>query len=135
MLLWYLNHSLDVTPINPSCSSIKFSSQSKRPPLATVASPSLLTAPSETALSVITPPVVTQKVLQEAKQVGVRAVWLQPGSYNDSILEEARKWWPDGAVADFEQDESGFGTRGGEGWCVLVDGEEGLKLAGQSSRL
>lgn len=79
---------------------------------------------------------MTRKVLQEAKKAGVRAVWLQPGSYDEDVWTWTKKQWPDAAVADFDQDDStGFNTVGGEGWCVLVDGERGLKLAGRESRL
>jgi hypothetical protein len=64
------------------------------------------------------------KVLQEAKSIGVPAVWLQPGSFDDAILEYALKEWEGRALGGF-----GGGTRGGEGWCVLVDGERALKGA------
>lgn len=87
-------------------------------------SPSALSNPKETALSVITPPAVTKKLLKEAKEVGVRAVWLQPGSFDDETLEYARREFPGAAVG-------GDGGRGGEGWCVLVDGDAGLKAAGR----
>jgi hypothetical protein len=90
----------------------------------TVPSPSALQQPKETGLSVITPPAVTKKLLQEAKEAGVRAVWLQPGSFNDDILEYAKKEFPGAAVG-------GDGGRGGEGWCVLVDGDGGLRAAGR----
>ena len=76
----------------------------------------------------ITPPAVTKKLLKEAKEAGVPAVWLQPGSFDSEVLEYAQ--------ANFEAAIAGNGGRGGEGWCVLVDGEEGLRLAGREwSRL
>ncbi len=81
----------------------------------TVASPSALEIPTQTALSVITPPTVTRKILEEAKRIGVQAVWLQPGSFDEEGLEYAK--------ANFEAAVGGPGGRGGEGWCVLVDGE------------
>lgn len=108
-------HGLPVTAINPTAQEIKLPSQGYR----TVASPASLEAPRETALSVITPPRVTRKILEEAKSVGVRAVWLQPGSFDDEILEYAE--------ANFEAAIGGSGGRGGEGWCVLVDGESALE--------
>lgn len=88
-------------------------------------------AARQTALSVITPPAVTRKVLAEAKEAGIRAVWLQPGSFDKEGLAYAKREWPQATVAGFEKDDSGFGTRGGEGWCVLVDGDAGLKLVGK----
>lgn len=76
----------------------------------------------------ITPPAVTKQLLKEAKAAGVPAVWLQPGSFNDEVLEYAQ--------ANFQAAIAGDGGRGGEGWCVLVDGEAGLKAAGREwSRL
>lgn len=60
----------------------------------------------------------------------MRAVWLQPGTFDDEVLAFAREAWPGGVVAGLEG-----GTRGGEGWCVLVDGEEGLRVAGREARL
>lgn len=54
------------------------------------------------------------------------SVWLQPGSFDQEVLTLARKEWPDAAIAGTDVP----GSRGGEGWCVLVDGEWGMGLAG-----
>jgi myo-inositol-hexaphosphate 3-phosphohydrolase len=72
---------------------------------------------------------VTLKVLQEAREAGVPAVWLQPGSYDDNVMAYARKEFR-AAIGGLEGDQ--LQTNGEEGWCVLVDGEDGLKLAGKS---
>ncbi|KAL2012488.1 hypothetical protein VTN00DRAFT_13 [Thermoascus crustaceus] len=120
LLAWYHQHSLPVTPINPRAPSISLPSKAYD----TVASPSSLPSPSQTSLSVVTPPAVTRQVLEEARAVGVPAVWLQPGAFDDAVLDYARK--------NFEAVVAGDGGRGGEGWCVLVDGEEGLEKAGMS---
>jgi hypothetical protein len=83
---------------------------------------------SDYSLSVITPPAVTRQLLKEAKEAGIPAVWLQPGSFDAEVLEYAQ--------ANFKAAIGGNGGRGGEGWCVLVDGEEGLRIAGrEASRL
>ncbi|KAF2805503.1 NAD(P)-binding protein [Mytilinidion resinicola] len=116
---WYIHHSLPVTPLNPRAPTITL--QSKE--YATVPSPSGLSDASQTSLSVITPPKVTAALLKEAKEAGIPAVWLQPGTFDDEVLAYAR--------ANFEAAIAGDGGRGGEGWCVLVDGEEGLKKAGR----
>jgi len=68
-------------------------------------------------------------VLQEAKEAGVPAVWLQPGTFNDEVLAYARKEFK-AAIAGTEGDE--LQSNGHDGWCVLVDGEDGLKLSGRS---
>lgn len=74
-------------------------------------------------MSIITPPKVTIKVLQEAKALGVPAVWLQPGSYDKEGLAFAL------AEGNFKGALGGEGGWGSEGWCVLVDGERGLEAA------
>ncbi|KAF1926374.1 NAD(P)-binding protein [Didymella exigua CBS 183.55] len=123
---WYLQHSLPVTPINPRSPTISVLKRDHT----TVPSPTALSDPpaSDYSLSVITPPAVTKQLLKEAKEAGVPAVWLQPGSFDGDVLEYAQK--------SFKAVIAGDGGRGGEGWCVLVDGEAGLKAAGREwSRL
>jgi len=58
-------------------------------------------------------------VLEEAKSVGIPAVWLQPGSFDQEGLDYAKN--------NFRAAVGGDGGMGGEGWCVLVDGESALK--------
>ena len=117
--------------MNPSVSSIEIPRQPN--PFATVPSPFALGEDAKkSSLSIVTPPSATRKILEEAKKAGVPAVWLQPGSFDTTGLEFARREWPDAAIAG----EDVPGSRGGEGWCVLVDGEAGMKLAGrEGSRL
>ncbi|KAI9709877.1 MAG: hypothetical protein M1812_007585 [Candelaria pacifica] len=114
---WYHLHSLPVTPINPRTSSITLSPNNNPTSYPTIPSLSNLPSPSETSISIITPPAVTIGVLKEAKERGVRGVWLQPGSFDKEGLEFLKR--------EFE------GGVGGEGLCVLVDGEEGLRVAGR----
>lgn len=68
---------------------------------------------------------MTREVLEEAKATGVKAVWFQPGSFADEDLNYAKENF-ESAVGGFED-----GTVGPEGWCVLVDGENMLRAAGQ----
>jgi len=121
ILAWYHVHSLPVIPINPTRPSITLPSRAYD----TVPSVSALPEPARTALSFLTPPAVTRKVLQDAKAAGVQAVWLQPGSFEDQDLKYAKENF-ESAVGGFED-----GTVGGEGWCVLVDGEDALRAAGK----
>lgn len=125
VFVWYLQHSLPVTPINPRASEVIVRKQN----YATVSSPSALQSPADTSLSIITPPKVTLSVLKEAKAAGILAVWLQPGSFDDEVMAFAKKEFK-AAIGGFESD-SGTETNGGEGWCVLVDGEDGLSIAGR----
>lgn len=64
-------------------------------------------------------------MLREAKKLGVPSVWLQPGSFDDDVLKFARE------AGAFEAVVAGDGGRGPEGWCILVDGERGMKAAGK----
>lgn len=91
----------------------------------TVSSVSALPHPDDTALSFLTPPSITRKILEEAKSVGVKSVWLQPGSFDEEDIKFAKD--------NFENAVGGFddGTAGGEGWCVLVDGETSMSAAGR----
>jgi len=108
-------------PINPSRPSISLPSKSYN----TIPTVAAIPHPAQTALSFLTPPPVTRKVLQEAKAAGVKAVWLQPGSFEDQDLQYAKENF-ESAVGGFED-----GTIGGEGWCVLVDGENMMEAAGK----
>jgi len=48
---------------------------------------------------------------------------LQPGSFDRDILDYAKN--------NFKAGVGGDGGHGGEGWCVLVDGEDALRAAGR----
>jgi predicted CoA-binding protein len=115
---WYLSHRITPIAVNPSNSSINVRGRD----FDTIASVSQLQEPGKTSLSIITPPAVTKQVLKEARDAGVKAVWLQPGSFGADELAYAEKEFPGAAVGGF-----GDGTRGGEGWCVLVDGEKAMR--------
>ncbi|KAG6810683.1 hypothetical protein H0H92_010771 [Tricholoma furcatifolium] len=46
-----------------------------------------LSAPSQTALSVITPPKITLAVLKKGKELNVPSYWIQPGAEDEAVLE------------------------------------------------
>lgn len=119
VLAWYHIHDLSVTPINPKAATISVSNHD----YSAVTAPSSLSSPATTSLSIVTPPTVTLAVLKEAKAAGIPAVWLQPGSFDAEGLDYAKN--------EFEAAIGGQGGRGGEGWCVLIDGEAGLEAAGR----
>ncbi|KAK0511433.1 hypothetical protein JMJ35_006006 [Cladonia borealis] len=122
VLHWYHEHSLLAIPITPSQPSISIASTT----YPTIPSPSALSHPTETSLSIITQPSITKTILKEAKEAGVPAVWLQPGSFDDEGLEYA--------IREFKAGVGGDGGRGGEGWCVLVDGESCMQAAKEETR-
>lgn len=123
---WYRQHDLHAVPLNPNCPTITI----RRRSYDTLPSPSHLPDPKNTSLSVITPPPVTAQLLREAKGAGIKAVWLQPGSFTEKEMEYALEAFPGAAVGGFSE-----GTRGGEGWCVLVDGEKYMDAAKREGKL
>lgn len=43
------------------------------------------------AVSVITPPPVTEKVVEEAGRLGIRHLWMQPGAESDAAVKRAKE--------------------------------------------
>ena len=79
---WYQDRKLDVTPVNPKAGNIEG--------IDAVASLSDLTSPTNTpvlAVSIITPPAVTSKIVQEAHAAGITRIWMQPGSESAEALK------------------------------------------------
>jgi len=110
VFMWYVDRSKPVTPIHPKEDSIEGVSALK--------SLSGLPDPSTTSVSVITPPKVTLGVLKEIKDLGIPAVWIQPGA-------------SDGACAEYIK-EAGLEEKviyGGP--CILRDGDSVLASLGQ----
>ncbi|KAL0472458.1 CoA binding domain-containing protein [Neurospora intermedia] len=114
---WYADRDLPATPINPQGATLTVNGQ----PYPAIKSLSEIENPKETSVSIITGPAITLTTLQEAKELGVPAVWLQPGTFNDEVLAYANE--------NFQAVVAGEGGWGGEGWCVLVDGERSLAAA------
>ncbi|KAL8775370.1 MAG: hypothetical protein Q9209_000378 [Squamulea sp. 1 TL-2023] len=122
LLAWYHSRHLPVQPVTPSRPSILVSSKE----YSTVASVGELESPGETSLSIVTQPHITLKVLREAKEAGISCVWMQPGSFDDEGLEYAKK--------EFRAAVGGNDGRVGEGWCVLVDGDEAIRRAEEDKK-
>jgi predicted CoA-binding protein len=54
--------------------------------------PNLASVPGPVHIvDMVTPPAVTKGVLDDAARLGLPAVWLQDGSYDDSVLDVAAK--------------------------------------------
>ncbi|KAJ1569908.1 hypothetical protein HK096_010498, partial [Nowakowskiella sp. JEL0078] len=101
----YKAHYLPVIPINPKADEIEgllvVNSLSEIPQV-----------DSTVSVSVITPPVVTSKVVSEAIRLGIKNLWLQPGSESPEAVALA--------IA------SGVNVISG-GPCILVSGEVSLR--------
>ena len=69
-------------PINPRATEI----------LGHPAFPDLKSLPEKVeSISVITPPAVTEKVMDDAIAAGVKNVWMQPGAESKAAVDKARK--------------------------------------------
>lgn len=123
---WYLDRKLPAVPLNPTCSEVEARGRKYK----TIQRPREIQEPARTSLSIITQPKITAMILKEAKEMGVAAVWLQPGSFTDKELDYALKEFPGAAIGGFAE-----GTVGGEGWCVLVDGDAAIQGAHRESKL
>lgn len=81
VLRCYAQHGRAVTPVHPKETSVE----------GMQAYPSLSAIPSAPqAVSVITPPPVTEKVVEECGRLGIRHVWMQPGAESDAAVARAR---------------------------------------------
>ncbi len=98
VLRCYLQHRRSpVYPINPNENEVE----------GLEAYPSLAATPElARAVSIITPPLVTEKVVEEAIALGIRYLWMQPGSESSRAVERA--------------EEAGISVIAG-GPCLLVE--------------
>jgi predicted CoA-binding protein len=80
VLRCYLQHHMEVFPINPRATEIE----------GLKAYPSLEALPKPIAgISVITPPKITEAVVQEAIRAGVKHIWMQPGADSPDAIRTA----------------------------------------------
>ena len=78
----YQQNRMPVYPINPKATEVE----------GLAAYPDLMSVPEPLfGVSIITPPPVTDVVLDQIASLGIRHVWLQEGSENPAVLEKARR--------------------------------------------
>lgn len=78
----YLRHGRTAYPVNPNAATV----------LGNPAYPNLRSLPEPVeAVSIITPPPVTERVVEEAIAAGVRHLWMQPGAHSPRAVERARE--------------------------------------------
>lgn len=82
VLRCYQQHGREVYPINPTADEVE--GLKAYPDLARLPLP----VPS---ISVITPPAVTEKVVEAAAQAGVKRVWMQPGADSPRAIARAEE--------------------------------------------
>ncbi|WP_005034778.1 CoA-binding protein [Holophaga foetida] len=82
VLRCYQQHGKEVYPINARAAEVE----------GLKAYPDLASVPTRLrAISIITPPKVTEQVVREAAAVGVRYVWMQPGAESDEAVKIAEE--------------------------------------------
>ncbi|KAF9050076.1 NAD-P-binding protein [Panaeolus papilionaceus] len=102
VLNWYEKHFYDVVPVHPKEKELEG--------LATLNNIGELPNPTQTSISIITPPKVTLGILQKAKELNIPALWLQPGAEDDTVVNYIK-----------ENDLADRVIYGGP--CILVEGE------------
>jgi predicted CoA-binding protein len=82
VLRCYLQHGLEVYAVNPRLTEVE----------GLISYPDLRSVPAKVrGVSVITPPEVTEKVVEDAVAVGAEAVWMQPGAESPAAVEAAER--------------------------------------------
>ena len=97
-----------MTPVNPKAASIEGINAVKN--LSDTVSASNAAA---CAVSIITPPAVTTKIVQEAHAAGITRIWMQPGSESDEAVS-------------FGQEHSMTVVHD---YCILVSGDQAMSQA------
>lgn len=82
VLRCYLQHDRRAIPVHPSASLIE----------AQTVCASVDQLPDEVAsLSLITPPAVTEKIVEQAAAKGIKNIWMQPGAESPAAIEFCRR--------------------------------------------
>jgi predicted CoA-binding protein len=82
VLRCYLQHGKRAIPVNPKEKTVEG--------LAAVTSVEEL-PPEVKSISVITPPAVTEQVVEAAIKKGITGIWMQPGAESAKAIERARQ--------------------------------------------
>ncbi|HMO14530.1 MAG TPA: CoA-binding protein [Pirellulaceae bacterium] len=82
VLRCYLQNGRQVVPVNPHAASIE----------GLTVYPNLTSIGAKIdGISIITPPKITDEVVQEALALGIRNIWMQPGAESESAIKLARQ--------------------------------------------
>ena len=82
LLRRYIERGLPVYPVNPAGGEIE----------GLAAWPSLSSLPEPVgAVSIVTPPAVTEAIVEEAAELGIRHLWMQPGAESARAVRRARE--------------------------------------------
>ena len=82
VLRCYRQHGRHAVPVNPKDAEVEglraYRSLSEIPDV-------------PQAVSIITPPAVTEKVVEECGKLGIRHLWMQPGAESDAAIRRAQE--------------------------------------------
>ncbi len=78
----YQQNGLTVYPVNPRVEEIE----------GLTCYPDLASLPEPVhGVSIVTPPAVTEKVVEQAHAAGIRYLWMQPGAESDRAIERGKE--------------------------------------------
>lgn len=78
----YLQHHLDAIPVNPTLKEVEG--------LPCVPNLQSLTEPVH-GVSIITPPPVTERIVEDAHAAGIKRLWMQPGAESEEAIERCHE--------------------------------------------
>lgn len=78
----YQQNDLEVVPVNPKADEVE--GLQSYPDLSSISG-------TIDGVSIITPPVVTERVVREAIQKGIKHIWMQPGAESDAAVKVAEE--------------------------------------------
>ncbi|MEW4490141.1 CoA-binding protein [Thalassoglobus sp. JC818] len=82
VLRCYLQNDRTVYPVNPNADVVE----------GLAAFPTLQDLPEPVhGLSIITPPAVTEQIVEDAIQAGIKHIWMQPGAENSASVAAAQE--------------------------------------------
>ena len=78
----YLQNNRDAVPVNPGADEVE----------GLKAYRDLASVPEDVdGVSIITPPAVTEKVVEQALERGIKNIWMQPGAESQAAIEAAKE--------------------------------------------
>ena len=78
----YLQNDREVYPVNPRADEVEG--------LESYADLAALPRPVR-AISIVTPPSITERVVEQAAELGIRHIWMQPGAESDKAVGRAER--------------------------------------------
>jgi len=78
----YMQHGMRVFPLNPNEAEVEG--------LQSYADVASLPEPVQ-GISIVTPPAVTEKIVEQAAEAGIRYLWMQPGAESPAAVRRANE--------------------------------------------